>query len=97
MDAVTFSCEVGQRKPHPAGYRDISRKLGVAPEECLYVGDGSSAELSGATSAGMTAVLLETPFGTDFPYDAESRWTGRSVSDLHQVRRVLRGLSLEGA
>ena len=97
VDAVTFSCEVGQRKPHPAGYRDISRKLGVPPEECLYVGDGSSAELSGATSVGMTAVLLETPFGTDFRYDAESSWTGRSVSDLHQVTRVLRNLNLEGA
>ena len=97
VDAVTFSCEVGQRKPHPAGYRDISHKLGVAAEECLYVGDGSSSELSGATLAGMTAVLLETPFGTDFRYDAESRWTGRSVSDLHQVRRVLRDLSFEGA
>ncbi len=60
------------------------------------MGDGSSAELSGATSVGMTAVLLETPFGTDFRYDAESSWTGRSVSDLHQVRRVLRDLS-EGA
>ena len=68
----------------------ISRKLGVAPEECLYVGDGSSSELSGATSAGMTAALLETPFGTDFRYDAESRWTGRSVSDLHQVTRPAR-------
>ena len=61
VDAVTFSCEVGQRKPHPAGYRDVSHKLGVAAKECLYVGDGSSAELSGATSARMTAVLLETP------------------------------------
>lgn len=97
VDAVTFSCEVGHRKPHPAGYRDISRKLGVAAEECLYVGDGSSAELSGATSSGMTAVLLETPFGTDFRYDAERRWTGRAVSDLQQVRRVLGELSLEGA
>ena len=54
-------------------------------------------ELSGATSAGMTAVLLETPFGTDFRHDAESCCTGRSVSYTHQVRRVLRDLSLEGA
>lgn len=97
VDAVTFSCEVGQRKPHPAGYRDIAAKLGVAAEECLYVGDGSSSELTGATSAGMTAVLLETPFGTDFRYDAEHRWTGRSVSELHHVRRVLRDMSLEGS
>lgn len=95
VDAVTFSCEVGHRKPHPAGYRDITRKLGVAAEACLYVGDGSSAELSGATSAGMTAVLLETPFGTDFRYDAERRWTGRSVSELHHVRSVLRDVTLD--
>lgn len=62
VDAVTFSCHVGHRKPHPAGYHDIIRKLGVAAGDCLYVGDGSSAELTGATSAGMTAVIVETPF-----------------------------------
>lgn len=97
VDAVTFSCEVGHRKPHPAGYQDIARRLGVAAGECLYVGDGSSAELTGATSAGMTAALLETPFGADFRYDAESRWMGRSVSELHEVRRVLRELWHETA
>jgi len=90
VDAVSFSCDVGHRKPHRAGYHDIARKLGVAAEECLYVGDGSSNELTGATSAGMTAVLLETPFGTDFRYDAEDRWMGRSVSELHEVRHLLR-------
>lgn len=36
VDAVTFSCEVGHRKPHPAGYQAITRKLGVAADECLY-------------------------------------------------------------
>ena len=92
VDAVAFSCEIGKRKPHPAGYDDIARKLGAAAEECLYVGDGSSAELTGATSVGMTAVLVETPFGTDFRYDAEDHWTGRSVSELHEVARVLRDL-----
>ncbi len=97
VDAVTFSCQVGHRKPHPAGYHDITRKLAVAAEGCLYVGDGSSAELTGATSAGMTAVLLETPFGTDFRYDAETRWAGRSVSEIQEVRRVLRELTMDCA
>lgn len=73
VDAVAFSCEVGHRKPHPAGYHEVARKLGVAAQECLYVGDGSNAELTGATQVEMTAVLVETPFGTDFRYDAESR------------------------
>jgi len=39
VDAVTFSCDVGHRKPHPVGYCDIVRKLGVGAENCLYVGD----------------------------------------------------------
>lgn len=95
VDAVAFSCEVGHRKPHPAGYQEVARKLGVAAKECLYVGDGSSAELTGATKVGMTAVLVETPFGTDFRYDAESHWSGRSVSDLDELQLVLRDLHTE--
>ncbi len=55
VDAVTFSCEIGQRKPHAGGYHDIARKLGVATAQCLYVGDGSSSELTGAEAVGMTA------------------------------------------
>ena len=91
-DAVTFSCHVGHRKPHPASYQDISGKLGVAAAECVYVGDGSSAELTGAASAGMTAVLIQTPFGTDFRYDAESDWAGRSIADIDELRPLLREL-----
>lgn len=90
VDAVTFSCEVGQRKPHPAGYEDIVGQLGVAAEECVYVGDGSSSELTGATAVGMTAVLLETPFGADFRYDAEEGWTGRRIRDIGELERLLR-------
>jgi len=97
VDAVAFSCVVGHRKPHPAGYHEVARKLGVATNECLYVGDGSSAELTGATSVGMTAVLVETPFGTDFRYDAESHWAGRSVSELGELQLVLRDLQLTEA
>jgi len=94
VDAVAFSCEIGHRKPNPAGYHEVARKLGVAAEECLYVGDGSSAELTGATKVGMTAVLVETPFGADFRYDAESHWTGRSISELDDLPLVLRDLHL---
>lgn len=60
------------------------------------MGDGSSAEWTGATSAGMTAVLVKTPFGTDFRYDAESGWTGRSVEEIYELERVLMELREEG-
>ena len=92
VDAVTFSCQVGHRKPHPAGYQDIAGRLSVAAEQCVYVGDGSSAELTGATSAGMTAVLIETPFDTDFRYDAEAQWAGRSITDMQELRPLLQEL-----
>ena len=89
VDAVTFSCEVGVRKPDPAGYHDIAAKLGVAPPECVYVGDGGSGELTGAAAVGMAPVLLETPFGPDMRYDAESDWQGRSIPDLHDLVALL--------
>ena len=92
VDAVTFSCEIGRRKPDPAGYRDIARKLGVAPEACVYVGDGSSSELTGAAQVGMTPVLIETPVGADVRYDAESGWSGRIVTELDELHRLLAAL-----
>ncbi|MDQ3641421.1 MAG: hypothetical protein M3450_08155 [Actinomycetota bacterium] len=74
------------------GYQDIAGRLGVAAEECVYVGDGSSAELTGATAAGMTAVLIDTPFDTDFRYDAEAQWAGRSIADMQELRALLQEL-----
>jgi putative hydrolase of the HAD superfamily len=88
VDAVSFSCQVGRRKPHPAGYADIAGKLGVAAAACLYVGDGASSELTGATEAGMTAIMLETPLDATFRYDAET-WSGRSIASLDELPRLL--------
>jgi putative hydrolase of the HAD superfamily len=89
VDAVSFSCQVGRRKPDPAGYLDIAGKLGVAPAACLYVGDGASSELTGATEAGMTAVLLETPLDGTFRYDAETGWSGLSIAGLEELPGLL--------
>ena len=35
-----------------------AKRLGVSPEECLYVGDGASQEQRGAHEAGMRTLLL---------------------------------------
>lgn len=42
-------------KPDPAGALAIAQKLGVKPEECLYLGD-TSVDMLTAGRAGMTAV-----------------------------------------
>ena len=54
--AHCLSWEEGVRKPDPAIYRTCLRRLGIAPEECLYVGDGGSQELEAARALGMQAV-----------------------------------------
>lgn len=64
--SVQLSCEAGIAKPDPAIFLRCTNELGVAPEECLYIGDGGSSELETARSLGMTALqaawyILETP------------------------------------
>ena len=56
FEAHCLSWEEGVRKPDPAIYRTCLRRLGIAPEECLYVGDGGSFELETARSMGIQAV-----------------------------------------
>ena len=56
FDAPCLSWEEGVRKPDPAIYRTCLRRLGIASENCLYVGDGGSFELETARSLGLQAV-----------------------------------------
>ena len=58
FDAVTFSSEVGMRKPHAEIYTDALKKLGVAPGEALFVGDRVREDVEGPKRLGMRAVLL---------------------------------------
>jgi putative hydrolase of the HAD superfamily len=57
FDAVTFSSEVGVRKPHPAIYADALRKLGADPSRTLFVGDRVREDVQGPQAMGMRAVL----------------------------------------
>lgn len=56
FDVVCLSCELGVKKPDVAIFEKCMEKLGVAAEECLYVGDGGSRELETAQRIGMKAV-----------------------------------------
>jgi len=57
FDAVTFSSEVGVRKPHRAIYADALSKLGVEPSRSLFVGDRVREDVQGPKDLGMRAVL----------------------------------------
>jgi putative hydrolase of the HAD superfamily len=86
LDASIFSVEVGRCKPDPLIYLAACRELGVLPEECLYVGDGGSRELTGATQVGMTAVRLAAPDLADhLVFDADAEFTGPAIGSLMEI------------
>jgi putative hydrolase of the HAD superfamily len=89
VDAVSFSSEVGQRKPNPTMYLTVCKQLDVDAAECLYVGDGGSHELSGAAAVGMTAIWLDTGAPSDLRYDSELNWTGTRIQSLERLLELV--------
>jgi putative hydrolase of the HAD superfamily len=70
FDDCVFSYEVKCSKPDPAIYALACKRLGVLPEECVFIGDGGSNELSGASAAGMRpfhAVWFNSCVQNEFP------------------------------
>jgi putative hydrolase of the HAD superfamily len=61
LDDAVLSCDVGLSKPDPEIYLLESERLGIEPEECMFVGDGANDELAGAARVGMRAVCVLPP------------------------------------
>lgn len=90
LEATVYSVQVGRCKPDPAIFRAACVRLGVAPRECLYVGDGGGRELSGAAALGMTAVRLAAPDLADhLVFDPDVAFTGPRVAALADVPALL--------
>ncbi|MFC7545177.1 HAD family hydrolase [Plantactinospora sp. GCM10030261] len=89
LDTTVFSVQVGRCKPDPEIFLDACRRLGVPPRRCLYVGDGGSRELTGATAAGLTAIRLAAPdLAAHLVFDADREWTGPAIVSLCEVPRL---------
>ena len=57
FELITTYENIGYCKPNPAYYLDIAKRVGVAPAECLMVGNDTSDDLS-ASAAGMDVFIL---------------------------------------
>ena len=93
VDTAVLSSDVGLSKPDPRIYELATRELGVPAEQCLYVGDGSSSELTGASESGMTAVLMRAP--NDVADGDRQGWHGEKISTIPGVLSLL-GLASTG-
>jgi putative hydrolase of the HAD superfamily len=94
VDVEVFSSEVGLRKPDPAIYRLATDRLRVAPDACVYCGDGAYGELAGAQAVGMTAYLIADPTVDPEASLTPERgdWDGARVADLRELLALLPGL-----
>jgi putative hydrolase of the HAD superfamily len=91
FDATVFSCIARIKKSDPRIYKLATDALKVRPQDCLYVGDGSSQELTGALKVGMHPVLIRDPDeSVDAHYiDREDDWPGPKIASLSEVLSLL--------
>lgn len=89
FDAKIFSASVGMKKPDAQIYNLACEQLGVEPNTCLYIGDGDSNELAGASQLGMDAVMIRDPNETD-PYRiVEVDWEGQKIETFLEIMDLI--------
>lgn len=88
FDAVVFSCLVGLRKPDPRIYLLACERLGVQPEDAVFVGDGANDELAGAERVGMRAILIHRAEHDPASHEV-AEWRGPRVTQLPQLLELL--------
>ena len=72
------------KKPDPRIYFMALEQLAIEPQDCLYIGDGSSHELTGALKVGMHPVWIRIPNEDELRID-EEEWKGTVISSLKEV------------
>jgi putative hydrolase of the HAD superfamily len=91
FDVTVFSCVAGIKKPDPRIYRMALSRLGVTARDCLYVGDGSSNELTGALKVGMHPVQLRDPGeSADAHFIEREDWRGETITSLIEVLELVK-------
>ena len=56
LDVVVYTSDLPRSKPHPSAFRTVAERLGVAPDECVMVGDRMIDDVSGALATGMRGI-----------------------------------------
>jgi putative hydrolase of the HAD superfamily len=91
FDALIFSSRERLKKPHPAIYHLVCERLGVAPEQCLYIADGENYELAAAAKVGLHTALIRNPEQdvTRELHREAREWQGVEIEELGQVLHLL--------
>ena len=72
FEAVVLSCQVGIRKPRPEILLEATRRMGIQPERCAYIGNLPDRDVASAQKAGFgrTVILRDPKSPPDLPREA---------------------------
>ncbi len=63
FEVIIISNEIGFTKPSPVIFEHAAKKLGLAPEFILHVGDSLESDVAGAKSGGFKSLLIDRSEG----------------------------------
>jgi len=58
IETVILSCVVGMRKPDPSILLEATRRMGVQPEKCAYIGDRLNRDVEASREAGFPISII---------------------------------------
>ncbi len=89
FDAIIVSSEFGFRKPDVRLFAGCLSRLGVKPDEAVYIGNDTFRDIKGARDAGMATVLIMTEHGTKNESIAAPDFTIERLDEINEVLRKL--------
>ena len=85
FDEIVVSGDVGVEKPDREIFEIACEKLGVSPEESVYVGDNRKNDVDGAHAAGMKTVWLKSTN----PHQTGRYEPDAAIADLRELEEAL--------
>ena len=86
FDEIIVSEDAGFAKPDVRIYQMMIDKLGLKPEECVYVGDTFQTDIIGAINANMVPIWIMTD------KDKPNCYKGYKVVELSEILHILNSL-----
>jgi putative hydrolase of the HAD superfamily len=91
FDAVVTFEDTGERKPSPAPFREVLRRLGVEARASLMIGDWAERDVVGARSLGMKTVFAR--YGDTF--ETQESGADFDIDDVFQLVAIVDELNRE--
>lgn len=89
IDADLYTSEVPWTKPHPEVFTEICRRLDVAPQETVFVGDRRHEDVWGPHQVGMRAILVQHDGFGDGAHVPSDEEPDAVVTDLGEIDGII--------